>query len=223
MILKQPDIRWQSYFSRVRECVHQLLVWGYEDIKSKVTPENEEEDITGWLTHAIELRLNDENTPPEYEHYYIAEETPVPHFISSGKSRKRIDIVISNSQTKPRPKFCFEAKRLKKGSHTISKYTGDGGMQCFLKCEYAVEQSEAGMLGYIQDLSPDHWFRQLKKMFDNSKEDPTLNIVQPLKKVQILKDLPHEWESKHTRLDGSHLDLLHVFLDFRATIVSADV
>ncbi|MBT9545713.1 MAG: hypothetical protein IV090_10030 [Candidatus Sericytochromatia bacterium] len=223
MILNKPDALWQTYFSRVRECVHQLLAWGYEDIKSKVTPENQEEDITGWLTEAIDLRFNDRDTPQEYEHYHIGEETHVPHVSASGKNRKRIDIVISNSHTKPRPKFCFEAKRLKKGTHTIRKYTGDGGMQCFLKCEYAVEQPEAGMLAYIQDLSPDHWFRQLQKIFDNSKEDPTLNIVEPLKKVQVLKDLPHEWESKHTRSDGSHLDLLHVFLDFRATIVSADV
>ena len=46
----------QKYFDSFRENVHQLIVWGYNDIKTELGPDSEEEDISGELVAAIKKK-----------------------------------------------------------------------------------------------------------------------------------------------------------------------
>jgi len=216
MISGQPDGLWHVYKNRYITCVHQLLAWGYEAIKDKVEAMHEEEQITGWLAKAMDEQLNAPQTPREYQHYSIHEEKPVHDQNRSGKNRQRIDIVITYSQTSPRSQFCCEAKRLKKGSHTIAKYMGAEGLGCFLNDEYAPDQNEAAMLGYIQDASTQHWYSQLNQSLQKAAKKSSSHILEPLSEAKIHSDLACEWTSRHQRSSQNPIDIYHIFFDFTA-------
>lgn len=214
MIAGQPDGLWHGYKKSFIDGAHKLLAWGYEAIKDKIEATHQEEEITGRLAKAIEDKLDDVQTPREYQHYSIHEEKPVHAPKHSGKNRQRIDIVITFSETSPRSQFCCEAKRLKKGSKTMGLYLGTKGLGCFLNDEYAPEQSEAAMLGYLQDATPEHWYSALNKSLQNAAKKSPTHVLAPLSEAKIHPDLAYEWKSRHQRKSQKPIDIYHIFLDF---------
>lgn len=212
MILETPDADWLTFFqNRFRFCAHQLLAWGYQDARSFIGPDLEEEDITGHLVKAIQDRLNDLNTPPEYsERYEVHEEKPIHSPERTGKKRQRIDILAICTGKHPRPELWFEAKRLKTQVCTIGKYVGTGGMQCYIKCEYAKNYPMAAMIGYIQNSTPSYWYSELVRVFGTDK---ALNVTKKLSQCQVVPSLSNEWKSSHNRTDGTDIELYHIFLD----------
>lgn len=60
-----------------------------------------------------------------------------------------------------RPTLEVEAKCLRAGSHPISGYTGNDGLQLFVNGEYAQNQLFGAMLGYMQSGDAAYWTSQL--------------------------------------------------------------
>lgn len=188
-----------------------MLAWGYEDARFKIRATQEEEEITGFIWEAIKARLDDPTTPLKFKHYDIHEEERVRYSQRTGKRRQRLDIVATCSFKLPRPEFVFEAKVLSKNGFPIGKYTGDDGMLCYLRSDYAAKHPAAAMIGYIQSDTPKRWLTELKRKFYS--DEGSLNIQKHLRKVNVLKSLPDEWVSTHGRQDNAPIEIFHIFLD----------
>lgn len=214
--MTSPPVRspewFQFYNGSFRAGVHELLVWGYQDVRHKIGPSSEEEEITGHIVEAIKDRLDDPATPSGYTLFYgIDDESHVRHSSRTGRRRQKLDIVIQCNLILPRPEFIFEAKLLRKNAFPISRYTGSGGMLCFIRGEYAAKYDAAAMIGYVQSDDPSRWYEELERSFS---EDATgdLRVVSPLRKVSVHPALTDEWMSQHSRHENTNIVLFHIFL-----------
>lgn len=206
---------WSTYDQSFREDAHQLLAWRYQDARHLITPEREETDITGFIAEAIQARLSSPGIDERFDRYSLKDDNPVPGEGRIGKRRMRIDIIIESSSRprhKPRPWYTFEAKRLCKPSHPISKYIGEEGLIRFIQGRYASDCPEVAMLGYVQTDTAGHWIAELNKRFENDSANQ-LFIVEKLFQVTIHPDLMDEWSSSHNRVNGTPLTVFHLFLD----------
>ena len=94
--------------------------------------------------------LEDLEAPVWTKNFWAVEETRVNDGEREGKYRRRIDIEIIEHRRGPRPRFRFEAKRLR-DSDSRREYLGHDGLGCFLDGRYAASDPDAGMLGYVQE------------------------------------------------------------------------
>ena len=206
---------WDIYQQAFREDAHQLLFWGYADSRNRIGPDDEEEAITAYIAEAIKLRINAPLTPEKFCRYAIHN----AHFVSpagqTGKRQLKLDLMLEHTGIKPHRHFVFEAKRLKTGSHSIGKYTGDEGLGCFVGGLYAATDPEAAMVGYMQNRDAPYWFSELERVFseDETNGRRDLRIAERLRKNVVVPDLPNEWASTHTRTNGSPMHVFHIFVE----------
>jgi hypothetical protein len=144
------------------------------------------------------------------------EDNPVPGEGRTGKRRMRIDIIIEATRPKPRPKYIFEAKRLCRPNHGISKYVGEEGIMRFIRDRYAADCPEVVMVGYVQTDAAAYWVVELEKQFSQSSAGQ-LRLTDELNKVSIISDFADEWSSCHRRLSGTPIVIFHLLLDCSAT------
>jgi len=201
-----------SYDYGFRRDAHQLLAWGYQDALPELHCNLQEEEITGLIVEAIEKRLDNSSTPEKFDRYSVDEEKPISVEGRKGKKRRRLDLVVVSGHTRPRPKYIFEAKRLRKNSYPIGKYVGEDGLQCFVKGVYASQYPEAAMVGYVQSDTASYWESELKRSFDGDPNND-LRIIQLLQKVQVLSSMLNVWVSEHERVTGSSIATYHIFLN----------
>jgi hypothetical protein len=123
---------------------------GYDRLDAAAFWQHEEEDITGELTRSMQDALQDRAAPKWAKNFWAVEETRIPDRMRMGKRRLRIDIEIIKGQQGPRPRFRFEAKRLRDAA-SRREYLGDDGLGCFLHGRYARDDEIAGMIGYVQE------------------------------------------------------------------------
>lgn len=205
-----------SYDYGFRRDAHQLLAWGYQDALAEIHCNLQEEEITGLIAEAMEKRLDNPSTPEKFDRYSIDEEKPIAIEGRKGKKRRRLDLVVVSGHSRPRPKYIFEAKRLRKNGYPIGKYLGEDGLQCFVKEVYASQYPEAAMVGYVQSDPTSYWESELKRSFDGDLKND-LRITQLLQKVQVLSSVPDVWVSKHERITGSAIAMYHIFLNCSAS------
>jgi hypothetical protein len=105
-----------SYDYGFRRDVHQLLAWGYQGALPEIHCNLQEEEIT------MEERLDSPSTPEKFDRYSVDEEKPIAVEGRKGKKRRRLDLVVVSGHRRPRPKYIFEAKRLRKNSYPIEKW-----------------------------------------------------------------------------------------------------
>ncbi len=209
---------WRSYDQSFREDAHQLLAWGYQDARQRIAPDREETEITGFIVEAIQERLHSPEIDERFDRYAMMEDNPVPGENRTGKRRMRIDIIIESSfrpRHKTRPRYIFEAKRLRKPSHPVGQYVGQEGLIRFIQGRYAPDCPEVAMLGYVQTDTADRWIDELNKRFENDSADQLL-LTEKLSQVSIHPDLADEWSSCHDRANGTPLIVFHLFLDCSA-------
>lgn len=207
------NVGWLPYDQSFREDAHQLLAWGYQDSRRLITPDCEETEITGFIVEAIRAKLNSPQTDERFERYSSPmEDNPVSGEGRTGKSRMRIDIIIEATRPKPRPRYIFEAKRLRRPSHGISKYVGNEGMMRFISDRYAADCPEVVMVGYMQTDAAAHWVVELEKQFSKSSTKQ-FRLIDKLTKVSIISDFVDEWSSSHRRLSGTPIVIFHLLLD----------
>jgi hypothetical protein len=209
----QPDASWiATYDNFFRRDAHQLLAWGYEDARTNINSTLEETEITGFIAEKIDKRFDDPDTPSRFDRYYLGEDKPITGEGRTGKSRRRLDLVVEWSGCKPRPKYVFEAKRLCKNRDPISGYTGNDGLQRFVTgISYATQYPEAAMIGYIQSDNYEYWIRELTRKFTESNNG--LSIIKELTQVEVIASLPNELVSQHDRSTGSPMTVYHILLD----------
>lgn len=146
--------------------VHCLLQSGYLRLDARKLVAAEEPDITGKLVEAIKDLMNDPNAPTWVDNYAVADDPPIEDGKRRGKGRCRLDIQFESSAKRPRPTMSFEAKRLEK-RYTIGLYLGTGGLGCFLRGDYAADEPDVGMIGYVQEETLEHWISQLKSQLSS--------------------------------------------------------
>ncbi len=205
-----------SYDYGFRRDAHQLLAWGYQDVLPQIHCNLTEEEITGIIVEAIEKRLDDPSTPEKFDRYSIDEEKPISVEGRKGKKRRRLDLVVVSGHSRPRPKYIFEAKRLRKNGYPISEYVGKDGLQCYIKEIYASKYPEAAMVGYIQSDAATYWENELKRRFNHDPNND-LCIKQILQKTQVLTSLPDAWVSEHERVVSGSITVYHIFLNCSAS------
>jgi hypothetical protein len=211
---KTHDPVWfQEYWPSFRQHVHELLAWGYEDAKSRITQNHEEEEITGFITEAIQNRLVTLDCPRWCEHYALKENNPVPGKGLTGKRRKVPDFIFELT-VPPRPEYIFEAKRLRIESSFREGYYFHKGLARFLREEYASRYLEAGMLGYLQCDTPNEWIERLKSYLQHDAEhDGKLHLKLPPHDVKVFPAFIQEWVSQHTRPTGNDIAIYHILFN----------
>lgn len=151
-----PDIR-GVFVSRV----HQVLQEGYSRLNAKSHQATAEPAITGELVRSMKSYLRDLSSPEWADHFSVHDDPPVNDDIRFGKDRHRIDIRVDGAKPRPGASFAFEAKRLATG-FPVAKYVGDQGLGCIIRGDYARDENDAGMIGYVQEKDANHWAGEIQ-------------------------------------------------------------
>jgi hypothetical protein len=210
-----------DYWSTYRQHVHILLAWGYADSRMKVLSSHEEPDITGFVAEAIQNRLNALDSPLWCDQITLSEDPPIPGGMRTGRKRWRPDLVFESVDgRRPRARYHFEAKRLRR-SGSEKDYLGGEGLGCFLVGMYASECNEAGMLGYVQSDDLTIWAGKLRMAIDQDFQNGNVMfLLSPQQDVSIIDAFPYEWISEHKRQNGQTITVHHILLDYLIVALS---
>jgi len=194
--------------------VHQLLGRGYAAMTPSDFASAEEEHITGELVKAIDAFLDDANAPRWTRSFSIHEDPPIHDKKRTGKRRLKLDIRIDSSQTSPRSRMRFEAKRLGP-NHGVGVYLGVEGIQRIIDGRYARNDSVAGMLGYVQKDTPDDWAKKIEKAMGEETAALGVTASGQWAPRQITRELAWTYRSIHDRPGvGPTIEILHTLLLF---------
>jgi hypothetical protein len=206
-----------EYWSTYRQHIHALLAWGYADSRNRVQAEHGEPAITGFIAEAIQNRLDAFDSPSWCDQIVIKDDPPIPGGGRTGRKRWRPDLIFESKERRPRPKYYFEAKRLRK-QQSVNDYFGIDGLQCFLSGRYARESDEAGMLGYVQCDDVNTWAERLQLAIDQDcRGKNEMLLLSPQRTIQVVDAFPQEWMSKHGRHTGKSIFIHHLLLDYCIT------
>lgn len=194
--------------------VHEILEGGYRRLNHSDYATQEEPAITGDLKREMKAYLRDDAAALWADHFFVQEEEPVNDGVRKGKSRKRIDITVEISIPRPGASFRFEAKRLARG-YSVGKYLGPEGLGCFICGDYARDDEDAGMIGYVQDDSAARWAVEIEKTLRADPEPHEVD-VQDCWKTHVFPDGPHYgFASTHARKAvGRPIIIYHSLLPF---------
>lgn len=212
-----------EYWSAFRQHVHTLLAWGYADSRNRVQSKHDEPAITGFIAEAIQDRLDAIDSPLWCNQIVIKDDPPIPGGGRTGRTRWRPDLIFESVERRPRSKYHFEAKRLRK-QQSIKDYLGEDGLQCFISGRYAHESNEVGMLGYIQCDNISTWVKRLQLAMDQDHHDKNaFLLLPPQHSIQVVDAFPQKWISKHNRHTGNNIVVHHLLLDYCITVSTASV
>ncbi len=210
---------WDIYLTQLREDAHLLLAWGHADARSKLPTARDEYDLTGFLSDAMDRRIDNPLTPERFSRYSVHNERPISPKNESGKDRLRLDIQIELCGVRPKRCYTFEVKRLRddakaSSSDSLAHYLGDNGVGRFVAGKYDRESGEAAMLGCIQARTPEFWLELIARAFedDTGSGQGRFNIVEGFQRCSIISELSDEASTIHRRANGSTIRLLHVFV-----------
>lgn len=191
--------------------VHVLLWMGYSNLNRSALSESDEPAISGLICESIESVLDDANSPDWVDGYEIHDDPPIHASKRQGKHRRRVDIRLDSRRTRPRIRFCFEAKILKQTSG-VAKYLGDDGLGRFIDGSYSSDAPAGGMIAYVQDEDCTKWASKV-----SAKLDAKTHIIGRGGKwtqVVITGDLSHTYQTKHKRPKKlAYITIIHTLLD----------
>ena len=124
--------------------------------------------ISGLICEAIAAVLDDASSPDWVDDYEIHDDPPVHDRSRKGKHRRRVDIKLASRRTRPRSRFCFEAKVLNANAG-VAAYLGNDGLGQFSSGSYSADQTEGGMLAYVQSDDCDSWCAKISTKLDATK------------------------------------------------------
>ena len=203
-----------EYWATYRQHIHTLLAWGYANSRNRVQAKHDETAITGFIAEAIQDILDGPDSPLWCNQIVIKDDPPIPGGGRTGRKRWRPDLIFESVERRPRPKYHFEAKRLRR-HESINDYLGEDGLQCFISGKYAHESDEAGMLGYIQCDNIRIWVERLQLAVDQDNEGKNeMLLSSPQCNIQVVDTFPHEWMTKHDRHIGKSIVVHHILLDY---------
>jgi hypothetical protein len=210
----QPNRRERINLGFLRH-VHRLLALGYEQLDAASYEHEEEEAITGDLVGAMNDVVEQTDAPSWTSHLAVCENVPQNVGGHKGKRRPRIDIEILRAESGKRHRFGFEAKRLHDRSDSVSVYLGVEGLGCFLSGQYAVEQAQAGMLGYVQAREPAAWLERISRKLGAERETHRLLGSECCTRRTLCGTLECTFETRHQRdRNSAPLSIFHTLLCF---------
>lgn len=191
---------------------HKLLKLGYDLLDSASYKDTDEWTITGDLNAAIEAVCD--NPPVAIRRwirfYSSSDESPVNVPGRSGKYRQKVDIRIVSALNRPRARLLFEAKRLcTHPNHPVRTYLGPTGLGCFTAGEYAHDQPDGGMLGYVQSDTESYWMQQIERTFRKAKSSGLKSGPIPVPSIPGCISTEHERPSV-----GNSINIFHTLLKF---------
>lgn len=197
----------------IRKC-HRLVGLAYRTLDAPSFHDAEETEITGELVRAMEARLEDLSAPRWMHQLDVLDDPPQNAPGRRGRRRRRVDIEIRRIQAGPRPRFRFEAKRLH-SARSIAAYLGSDGLMLYITGEYAREQDEAGMLGYIQAGTPAEWADRIGGQLDEGAASYSVRVSGEWAFSPLVQELVHTFRSRHDRLAvGRPIAVYHTLLIF---------
>ena len=187
---------------------------GYQRLNSAKYRDRDEPEITGELARAVREAGEDPSAPRWTARYAVRDELPVKAPGRFGKHRKVVDIEFVRVQPGPRPRLLFEAKRLRDGS-SVGQYVGKDGLGCFLSGDYALDQQEAGMLGYVQTDGEVAWAQRIRSRLEQKRDDCAIRRDGGWQAVAMAPGLRYTYRTRHDRKAvGSPITIYHVLLRF---------
>jgi len=191
--------------------VHILLWMGYSRLKRSTLPNLDEPAISGLICESIEAVFDDAKSPDWVDDYEIHDDPPVHDRERLGKYRRRVDIKLNSRRSRPRLRFCFEAKPLGNGN-SVSKYLGKDGLGRFLDGSYSSDQAIGGMIAYVQVEDCDGWCAKIAAKLDTEAHKLGRGGMWTL--ATITNDLPHTYRTKHNRAKRlTNITIFHTLLD----------
>ena len=122
-----------QYVGQFRRHCHELIALGYSRIYAEDHSRSEEDFITQRLKETIKAAQRAGTLPRWADRFFITDQAPVSVPDRAGKERPKIDIEIESTESRSRPVYHFEAKRLRiDDSHSVSAYVGAEGLGSFL-------------------------------------------------------------------------------------------
>ena len=201
-----------AYVEALRIHALMLVSFGY----ARMTPERfateEEDTITGELTKEMKAAVEEETAPEWTDHYSISEQVRVNTAAKEGKARPIVDVEFERHKRGPRPRLCFEAKRLGP-NHSAGNYFGDGGLEAFVTGYYNRTHEDAGMLGYVQSLNEEEW--EIKLSVESKRRAAVLGITQGWMEFPCAGCPSYTFYTRHRDDAGGNLSVYHVLLGFR--------
>jgi len=194
--------------------VHQLIRSGYERLRPSDHVKEEEPAITGLLVQAIHDELS-ECSHAWMRLFNVHDDPPVNDGHRRGKKRRRVDIRIDSARSTPRSQYWLEAKRLSPGQ-PVRDYLGAKGLGCFLRGDYARDETEAGMLGYVQSGELDEWGQKIEQALVEGMEkycvqDDALFASNPTPHTESIR----AYRSGHHRHNvGRNISIVHILMRF---------
>ncbi|MCH8148694.1 MAG: hypothetical protein IH987_11980 [Planctomycetes bacterium] len=134
----------------------------------------------------------------------------------TGKSFVEIDICVLQGY-EPRCYFGIEAKKLNtttsggKWESHAGKYSGNGGMGCFVDGRYAHYQCQGAMVGYVIDGDCTRAKECIKKSIEKRAKALRVPVPCPLHPAEHLPDNSDAFETLHS-LDRGEFKIYHVLL-----------
>ncbi|HZN93561.1 MAG TPA: hypothetical protein VFB81_12695 [Myxococcales bacterium] len=191
---------------------HQLLEMAWRQTEPGSLRELQEPEITGELVRRMDEIIDDPGAPRWTRHLSVHDDPPsnVPGRL--GSARRRLDIKIVSAQRSPRSRFSFEAKRLG-DSHPVADYLGDEGLGRFLIGDYARDEADAGMLGYVQSGTPSDWATKLGEKITNEPKRFGLVSGSSWQHQPFPNGPSHTYHTRHTRRKvGGHIEVYHTLM-----------
>ena len=207
-----------QYVGQFRRHCHELIAFGYSRIHAEDHSKSEEDFITQRLKETIKAAQRAGTLPRWADRYFITDQAPVSVPDVVGKERPKIDIEIESAESRSRPVYHFEAKRLRiDDSHSVSAYVGAEGLGSFLTELYGRSGGEGGMLGYVQSESLDHWADSIQsKIQRDGTETHRLTDNGAWTAVRLVPVLEHTYVTRHHRPTLSDISIYHTLLNFGA-------
>jgi len=197
----------------IRKC-HRLVGLAYRTLDAPSFIVAEETEITGELVRAMEDLLESPSAPRWMHQFDVLDDPPQNAPGRRSRRRRRVDIEIRRVQAGPRPRFRFEAKRLN-SSRSVSAYLGPDGLMLYITGEYAREQDEAGMLGYIQIGAPADWAGRISGRLQENPQHYSVCISGKWVSFPLVEELDDTFRSGHDRATvGRSIDVYHTLLIF---------
>lgn len=195
----------------VRKC-HRLVGMAYLRLDRASLRNAEETEITGELVRTME-ELLDAIPPPRGMRNLVVVDDPPQN--SGGRKRLRVDIEVRAIEVGPKPCFRFEAKRIR-SNRSVAAYLGKDGLQMYIRGQYAAEQEEAGMLGYIQTGDSVIWATQIDSRLKANSADHAVSAGGEWTRFSIAIEIPMTFRSVHDRVSvGRPITIFHSFLTFQ--------
>lgn len=212
----------EEYAAQFRRHCHQLIAFGYLAIRGESHNESKENFITQRLKQAIQTGQSDGVLPRWAGHYFVQDQIHVDVPGLEVDERPKIDIHFESNESRRRPVYHFEAKRLRAAdTHSVSEYVGKDGLGMFLAELYGRMGDEGGMLGYVQSESPAGWAQKISgKLQPDPQGNHQLTADGAWARVPLIAEFEHTYVTRHTRPTLRDITIYHTLLDFCGDIAT---